>query len=380
MTIFDHNGTVRELPSVNGTSNPIPPYFDVPRTLAASEGFRLRGDKLYRIEMTLIEVPYGMRTAFDSGERIDLSAPGSNNKTLPEPCNRACLNIALDEVLQAILKNDTANLPLAKGARYSENGQFRAFGDGLWETVGYLSKPGDAQYAAGFADAETGTAAYWGLTKEQSTPGVLALRIKVDTGKITEIEAVSVRAEASGERGGTLTLMRPPLPIEWEGDALGQLNPTFNKQVSNGTTPIPQSLVTAYLLGMERHSSAGIPFSPSCKRRDNGVQQNATCSAQMDGKGPAPNGLFNATIIVHDRRFMIADPDKGVVLVVANIDYSAASAEPLSQTQLVPSTYMIPQLIKIDNGTISQVEGFVKWMPFGYTSAWAEQKPPVKAS
>ncbi len=53
ITTFDHNGTVRTLPSVNGKSSPIPAYFDVPRTLHASEAFRLRGEKLYRIEMTL---------------------------------------------------------------------------------------------------------------------------------------------------------------------------------------------------------------------------------------------------------------------------------------------------------------------------------------
>jgi hypothetical protein len=60
---FDHNGTVRTLPSVNGKSSPIPPYFDAPRTLQVGEAFRLRGDKLYRIEMTLIELPYGSKPA-----------------------------------------------------------------------------------------------------------------------------------------------------------------------------------------------------------------------------------------------------------------------------------------------------------------------------
>ena len=63
---LDHNGTVRTLPEANGTSSVIPPYFDVPRTLQAAEGFRLRGEKLYRIEMTLTEVPYGMRSPFEN--------------------------------------------------------------------------------------------------------------------------------------------------------------------------------------------------------------------------------------------------------------------------------------------------------------------------
>ncbi len=78
ITTFDHNGTVRTLPSVNGQSSPIPAYFDVPRTLHANEAFRLRGDKLYRIEMTLMEVPYGMSSAFHSGAPVNLAGSGNN--------------------------------------------------------------------------------------------------------------------------------------------------------------------------------------------------------------------------------------------------------------------------------------------------------------
>jgi hypothetical protein len=59
-------------------------------------------------------------------------------------------------------------------------------------------------------------------------------------------------------------------------------------------------------------------------------------------------------------------------MVVAMIDNPGTGAANLPASQLVPSTYMAPQLIKIDSGTISRVEGMVKWMPFGYTCAWAE--------
>ena len=58
-------------------------------------------------------------------------------------------------------------------------------------------------------------------------------------------------------------------------------------------------------------------------------------------------------------------------MAVAMIDNPGLGAADLPAPQLVPSTYMVPQLIKIDNGAISRVEGMVKWMPFGYTSAWS---------
>ncbi len=59
--MFDHNGTVRSIDLTSGTVFVLSPYFDIPRTLQIIEGFRIRDDKLYRIEATMTEVPYGSR-------------------------------------------------------------------------------------------------------------------------------------------------------------------------------------------------------------------------------------------------------------------------------------------------------------------------------
>jgi hypothetical protein len=59
MVYLDHNGTVRELPLSTGNTFVVPPYFNVPRGLQVIEGFKLRDGMIYRIEMTLIETPYG---------------------------------------------------------------------------------------------------------------------------------------------------------------------------------------------------------------------------------------------------------------------------------------------------------------------------------
>ena len=61
-------------------------------------------------------------------------------------------------------------------------------------------------------------------------------------------------------------------------------------------------------------------------------------------------------------------------MAVAMIDNPGTGPAGVPASQLVPSTYMVPQLIKIENGSIARVEGLVKWMPFGYTSAWPELK------
>jgi hypothetical protein len=59
MVYLDHNGTVRELPLSTGNTFVVPPYFNVPRGLQVIEGFKLKDGMIFRIEMTLIETPYG---------------------------------------------------------------------------------------------------------------------------------------------------------------------------------------------------------------------------------------------------------------------------------------------------------------------------------
>lgn len=66
---FDHNGTIRELMQTNGKLFVLPPYFDVPRTLQVNEAFQIRDGKLYRIEMTLTELPYGTRPPWPDDAR-----------------------------------------------------------------------------------------------------------------------------------------------------------------------------------------------------------------------------------------------------------------------------------------------------------------------
>jgi hypothetical protein len=60
--MFDHNGTVRTINLTSGTVFTPSPYFDVPRTLQIIEGFRVRAGRIYRIEATMTEVPYGSRS------------------------------------------------------------------------------------------------------------------------------------------------------------------------------------------------------------------------------------------------------------------------------------------------------------------------------
>ncbi|KAH7125608.1 hypothetical protein B0J11DRAFT_580147 [Dendryphion nanum] len=369
ITLFDHNGTVRKLPSVNGTSSPIPPYFDVPRTLAASEGFRLRGEKLYRIEMTLTEVPYGQSTAFVADPERNTTGPGTN-LTIAEPCDYSCLQNAALLVLQGMLNNDTASLPLHKGVIYRENSALLDIGDGLWQTLNHFSIPGVDDYAGIFAEP-TGSVgrdvAYWGQIQEHSTPGVLLLTVKVIDGKITEILAFVVRAESRGERGGTVTLMRPPLPVEWDGSSLGKLTASIPHNNTRRSEALSIGFQESYYNALRDHTSKGAKVHSSCTRRDNGFQAKESCLEQLDGKGAAPNGLFNWTTAIRETTFHVQDNKKGVAVFSGLLDYPGTAPLPQRANEKVPGTYLVIQLLKFREEYIEKIEGFVKWVPYGYS-------------
>lgn len=59
IAMFDHDGTVREIRLTNGKTSYPSPYFDVGRTMHIMEGFKVKYGKLYRIEATMYETPYG---------------------------------------------------------------------------------------------------------------------------------------------------------------------------------------------------------------------------------------------------------------------------------------------------------------------------------
>src|SRR6516162_7123425 len=98
-----------------------------------------------------------MRSAFHEGTPVNLSGAGTS-ATTGNPCHRGCLDGLVEQVLQAMLAHDASRLPLAKGVRYSENGQFLEIGDGLWGTASKIAMPGKSDDAARFADPVSGTA------------------------------------------------------------------------------------------------------------------------------------------------------------------------------------------------------------------------------
>jgi hypothetical protein len=350
---LDHNGTVRNVPLSNGKMFRVPQYFSIPRTLEGGEAFKIHDKKIQRIEMTLNEYPYGMKPPFPTKDPAPTSAPVAAKTKLDAKCDRACLEQAVDQVLGAFTAHDPARAPLAPDVRYTENDQALAIGDGLWGTATTFGP-----YRVTFADADRGEAVFIGRSKELDVPGVLAMRLKVSDGFVTEIEVVLPREELNHAE----TLFRPHLTHELKPNLFTQVDPAYTRLVppaARASRDVLLALAKQYLDGIERGSSAGVPFTGQCSVRENGAPLSG-CQASIE------YGEFHRDVAFRDRRDWIVDAERGVVVVLAYRDVPGGNNP-------VPYTLLAPVVFSIENGQIHRVELIEKTAPYGLKPGWPAQ-------
>jgi hypothetical protein len=112
---------------------------------------------------------------------------------IPLNCNRACLEDLVNQYLAALVAHDPKRLPLSADAMYTENDQQIEIGDGFWKTV-----ESQGTYKHYFADPEFGQVAFMGIMHEAGSPVLLSLRLRVELGRITEVESVLYKQGGGG--------------------------------------------------------------------------------------------------------------------------------------------------------------------------------------
>ena len=119
---------------------------------------------------------------------------------IPLNCDRACLENLIDQYLAALVAHDPKRLPLSADVKYSENDQLMDVGDGFWKTAESVGN-----YKHTFADPEFGQVAFMGTMHEAGAALLMSLRLRVELGRITEIESIYYRTGGGGPAGITDT-------------------------------------------------------------------------------------------------------------------------------------------------------------------------------
>ncbi len=300
---------------------------------------------------------------------------------IPLKCDRACLENLVNQYLAAVVAHDPKRLPLSEDVRYTENDQVMQVGDGFWKTAG-----GIGNYKHYFADPEFGQVAFMGTMREAGAALLLSLRLRVELGRITEIESVYYRA-GNGGPSGIADLDKPGYKPE---DMWFKSIPP-DQQLSRQELI---SIADGYFTGLQKNDGKGIdgkgnyPFTNDCDRIENGAHTtnrprpaneppDAVDGFSMDCLSQFKLGYYFVVQSIHHRRYPVVDRERGVVWSHAVFDQGTVNEGVLSDGRKYafkgfnrPSSILVNEAFLIENGKIRRVEMVGPSVPYHLNSAW----------
>jgi hypothetical protein len=331
------------------------------------------GSKVFRIvAVCALLAGLGIRSEWTLPAKAAATPQGAGSAA----CDYSCLTGFLDKYLSALAAHDPSRLPLAAHVKYTENTIPLKLGDALWNTISGLGS-----YKIYFADPQSGEAGAEVTIRENGTPAILVVRLKIVDKKIAEIESIVRRAA------------EPAQNLE-----------KFGKPNANWLTPVPENERTpraemlkdanSYFEGIVHLNGNLVPFDDSCNRILDGTQDTNNPSYNegwAHGKyNPAALGCrdnMNTKIWayikeVNPRRFMIVDEKMGIVFGFFMFNHPGtvltADVPGIGQIDMPPSakrpfSVEVAEFFKVQSGKIRQVEGVQLALPYRQPTGWGDE-------
>jgi len=300
-----------------------------------------------------------------------------------QDCDRDCLESLVDSYLNAVIENNPDAINLASDVRFTENGQRLNLRDGLWQTM-----QAKGEYRIFVADVSAQQVAFIGDIYEehrdpaQLTPALLALRLRLEAGAISEIEHFVVRSTAAAERVAATKPRR-----------------AFYTAVPEDKRMSRQDLLETanmYFVGMQQNDGLmDYPFADDCNRFENGMQSTnaptpegqvrpspsdaSVYSAQWSCLEQFESGLIFFVNRIRDRRFVAVDEERGLVYAFVFFDHSGGEfrhgvtpvGRQVTAGPVQPWTWGIAEIFKVYDGQIHEIEAILERVPYGMNSGWS---------
>jgi hypothetical protein len=292
-------------------------------------------------------------------------------------CNRECLAGVMDSYLQALVSHDPGKMSVAPNVKYTENGVRLNLGDGLWRTAAALPT-----YRLDVIDDEAGQVGLLGRISENGNNNWFAVRLKVEENhKVSQIETLINRSISAGPGAGP-----PGAANKGNTEPNPRMSVLVPKDQRLSRTELAR-IGNSYFTGMaDEDSSANVPFSPLCQRRENGtVTANNPDSPKgsmqwLDCKSQFDTGFSVIVTNIRERRFSIVDRTKGLAFGWGYFDHDGTHAKfsrtldhalaDVAPTFRQPITFYIAEVFKIEAGQIRQIEAVLTTVPFRMESGW----------
>ncbi len=279
------------------------------------------------------------------------AATGITHAQRAGDCDRRCLLAFLTEYTEALTDNNVARLAVAPTVRVTSNGAVVELGKGqAWGPARRLS------YRQTFVDPVTGAAVFYGVVTNVVRPNrtgaraegeaapdhswFYVARLKIEQRRITEVEEVSYDPPKGGFGADPATLSLP--------DRIFDAWLPQSERVSRAELfDIANKYFDAVSHRIDYHD---VPWHPECQRIELGVftVNSERSPGSCGGEFQIPSVKWN----VENRRFYVADVERGVVLAVGNF--------------MTPAEYpnnngsVVFEVFKVQDGLIRHIHAFFR--------------------
>jgi hypothetical protein len=278
-------------------------------------------------------------------------------------CDQKCLENIGDAYRAAYVKHDRTLAPFAAHVRFSENEVSLKFPDGSWDVVTQEVGP-----ALTFSDPVTGGVGIYTAVMMREVPAFLAIRLKVENGKITQIEhLLSTKRAVSG----------PPTPF---GDVMHLVHDPLLSEPLTASERRPRAelirVADGYYDTLARNDGTlHTGFSPKCHRIENGMEtaRNGCDVAFRLGVYHFNERVRREPVLVDEARGLVMFrgfiDHKGVM-----IDYKLTDGTMRKSPFAEPHTWSFLETFKVMNGVLGPVEADFIGSPYYTTSPWSKEK------
>jgi hypothetical protein len=300
-------------------------------------------------------------------------APRRQPATVEDSCDYACLTGFVEQYLKALVAHDPGQLPVAPQVKFTENTVPLKLGDALWGTIS-----GIGTYKLYFADPHAGQVGFEGTIRENGTPAILLLRLKVVNHRISQVETLVHR---TAEDAKALEKLGHPNSV-W-------LQPLRSSERTSRQEMV--NIVNLYFEGILHSAGDTVPFDPKCNRILDGYQDtnNPTAKGWFDMGSFKPDAMgirenMNTRIwtyikSIDPRRYLVVDEKMGIVFgvfmfnhpgTVKWADVPGVGRVPMPAITQRPSSVEMGEFFKIEGGKIKQIEGISVALPYGSRTGW----------
>ena len=290
-----------------------------------------------------------------------LLALSVGSTTAQTTCNRACLTGFVDTYFKALAANDPAAVPLAPNAKITNNGKAVRLADVFWASADRTVYRWDIVNAR---LGDTGTEAV--VQNADGTKTMYMLRLKVQNGRVTEVEAIKAN-QGDADR-------------LWGPDGLKEVSPNLRLTIREAEQDSYYGLIAAAEAYWRAFQTNGTPeyhpapLLPDTIRIENGLQ---TTGMVRDGAFvSAQEGFDRGRFLgrnLWDRRYPVVDTERGIVLSIVRFGLKDGAK---SQSVATSNDRLVGEFFAVKNGRIQEVHAVLFNLPDSEPTGWPAEYGP----